>query len=60
MRCIGPTKRIKGNLQRCLQERRAATKARGKKGEAPALRVMGTKATFYNCTIEGSQGALYD
>ena len=31
-----------------------------KKGEAPALRVMGTKATFYNCTIEGGQGALYD
>ena len=30
MRCIGPTKKIKGNLQRCLQERRAATKAKGK------------------------------
>ena len=28
--------------------------------EAPALRVLGTKATFYNCTIEGGQGALYD
>jgi pectinesterase len=31
-----------------------------KKGEAPTLRVMGTKATFYNCTIEGGQGALYN
>uniref|UniRef100_K3Z0T5 Pectinesterase n=1 Tax=Setaria italica TaxID=4555 RepID=K3Z0T5_SETIT len=24
------------------------------------LRVMGTKATFYNCTIDGGQGAPYD
>jgi pectinesterase len=31
-----------------------------KKGEAPALRVMGTKATFYNCTIQCGQGALND
>lgn len=31
-----------------------------KNGEAPALRVLGTKATFYNCTIDGGQGALYD
>ncbi|RCV08999.1 hypothetical protein SETIT_1G371800v2 [Setaria italica] len=30
------------------------------KGEAPALRVLGTKAIFYNCTIDGGQGALYD
>ncbi|KAL6851536.1 hypothetical protein ACP4OV_020469 [Aristida adscensionis] len=29
-------------------------------GEAPALRVLGTKATFYNCTIQGGQGSLYD
>lgn len=27
---------------------------------APALRVVGSKATFYKCTIEGGQGALYD
>ncbi|TVU23496.1 hypothetical protein EJB05_25867, partial [Eragrostis curvula] len=31
-----------------------------KNGEAPALRLLGTKATIYNCTIEGGQGALYD
>ncbi|KAK3119349.1 hypothetical protein QOZ80_9BG0718500 [Eleusine coracana subsp. coracana] len=31
-----------------------------KNGEAPALRVLGTKATIYNCTIDGGQGALYD
>ncbi|OEL18719.1 putative pectinesterase 63 [Dichanthelium oligosanthes] len=31
-----------------------------KKGQAPALRVMGTKAAFYNCTIIGGQVALYD
>ncbi|CAO2040147.1 unnamed protein product [Urochloa humidicola] len=30
------------------------------KGEAPALRVLGTKAIFYNCTVDGGQGALYD
>ncbi|KAL6659612.1 hypothetical protein ACP70R_003652 [Stipagrostis hirtigluma subsp. patula] len=29
-------------------------------GEAPALRVLGTKTTFYNCSIDGGQGALYD
>lgn len=27
---------------------------------APALRVLGSKATFYKCKIEGGQGALYD
>lgn len=26
----------------------------------PALRVLGTKATFYNCIIDGGQVALYD
>ncbi|GJN05123.1 hypothetical protein PR202_ga22728 [Eleusine coracana subsp. coracana] len=31
-----------------------------KNAEAPALRVLGTKATIYNCTIDGGQGALYD
>jgi pectinesterase len=31
-----------------------------KKGQAPSLRVLGTKATFYNCTIDGGQVALYD
>ncbi|RCV08816.1 hypothetical protein SETIT_1G357100v2 [Setaria italica] len=44
-------------------ERRAATEARGKerRGTSTAtLRVMGTKATFYNCTIDGGQGAPYD
>ncbi|TVU28311.1 hypothetical protein EJB05_19824, partial [Eragrostis curvula] len=30
------------------------------KGQASALRVSGTKATFYNSTIDGGQGALYD
>jgi pectinesterase len=30
------------------------------KGEAPALRLLGTKAIIYNCTIDGGQGALYD
>ncbi|NP_001131452.1 Pectinesterase QRT1-like precursor [Zea mays] len=38
----------------------AAAKKKKAEGEAPALRVLGTKATFYNCTIEGGQGALYD
>ncbi|TVU22427.1 hypothetical protein EJB05_32121, partial [Eragrostis curvula] len=35
--------------------------ASAKAGEAaPALRVTGTKATFYNCTVDGGHGALYD
>nr|XP_034594615.1 pectinesterase QRT1-like [Setaria viridis] len=31
-----------------------------KKAQAPALRVQGTKATFYNATVIGGQVALYD
>ena len=27
---------------------------------APALRVAGSKATFYKCTVDGGHGALYD
>ncbi|KAK8463425.1 hypothetical protein SEVIR_1G363666v4 [Setaria viridis] len=33
---------------------------RKRKGEAPALRVLGAKATFYNCAVDAGQGALYD
>ncbi|VAH94656.1 unnamed protein product [Triticum turgidum subsp. durum] len=35
-------------------------KAGEKQVQATALHVTGTKAIFYNCTIEGGQGALYD
>ncbi|KAF7019174.1 hypothetical protein CFC21_032378 [Triticum aestivum] len=35
-------------------------KAGDKQVQATALHVTGTKAIFYNCTIEGGQGALYD
>ena len=31
-----------------------------KNAEAPALRMLGTKATIYHSTIEGGQGTLYD
>ncbi|KAL5667044.1 hypothetical protein ACJX0J_019265, partial [Zea mays] len=55
-----PTKKSKATYNVVFKNNVPLPKPGEKKGEAPALRVMGTKATFYNCTIEGGQGALYD
>jgi pectinesterase len=60
LRCIGPTKKSKATYNVVFKNDVPLPKPGEKKGEAPALRVMGTKATFYNCTIEGGLGALYD
>uniref|UniRef100_J3NA10 pectinesterase n=2 Tax=Oryza brachyantha TaxID=4533 RepID=J3NA10_ORYBR len=34
--------------------------AGAKRGQTVAVRVAGSMAAFYNCTIDGGQGALYD